>query len=75
MGSRIPSSSCESYRSDHFLENSVPGCRMGMKFAAKAVVRPSVLVPSIMESGISMRPTLTSESFPSPLMMSSSTFG
>ena len=50
---------CASQSEIHLLANSVPRSSSGMKFAAKAVCRPAVFIPTIWAIGISSSPRST----------------
>ena len=59
MGSRMPSSSWDWHSFFHLKANSDSSSISGMKFRAKAWVRPSVWVPTTNSSGTWMVPRST----------------
>ena len=73
MGSWMPSSRCASHKFDHLNANSVLSSKMGIKFGAKAVCRPAVLVPTMLSAGISTSPSGSCATIFTPAKSSSST--
>ena len=62
-----------SYSVHHFRANSLPGSNIGMKFGAKALVRPFEAVPTTLLRGICIRPRDTRPRAFIPGSISSST--
>ncbi len=73
IGSRIPSFSWLLLSFAHFMANSDVSFRIGMKFAANALLLPPVLVPTIWSIGIWTSPKGTSENVPLVGIISSNT--